>query len=77
MRRSIARLITNPGSRATHFCMLVTAMGSSKLRKTEHSGPKCGQGALWGTKERAKRKSKKIRRERWKAEIREGSAETR
>jgi hypothetical protein len=34
----------------------------NKVRKTEHSGPKRGRDALWGTKYEAKSGSRKIRR---------------
>jgi hypothetical protein len=33
-----------------------------KVKKTEHSGPKRGNGAHWGTKSEAKQGSRKLRR---------------
>jgi hypothetical protein len=45
-----------------------------EARKTEHSGPKRGNGAYWGYKCEAKRESNRIRRENWKREIRDESA---
>jgi hypothetical protein len=41
-----------------------------EARKTEHSGPKCGNGAYWGYKWEAKKESNRIRRENDKREIR-------
>jgi hypothetical protein len=41
-----------------------------EARKTEHSGPKRGNGAYWGYKWEAKRESNRIRRENAKREIR-------
>lgn len=41
---------------------------SIRIRKAEHSGPKKGQGALWGRKKEAKSGSNKIRREQGKCE---------
>lgn len=38
-------------------------------KKTEHSGPKRGQGAYWGSKWEAKRKSSRARRKNWQREI--------
>jgi hypothetical protein len=38
-----------------------------EARKTEHSGPKRGNGAYWGYKWEAKRESNRIRRENAKA----------
>jgi hypothetical protein len=38
--------------------------------KTEHAGPKHGQGAYWGRKKIAKRKSGTARRQNWQREIR-------
>jgi hypothetical protein len=46
-----------------------------EARKTEHSGPKRGNGAYWGYKCEAKRESNRIRRENWKREIRDESAQ--
>lgn len=43
---------------------------SQTAMKTEHSGAKHGQGAYWGPKWEAKKKSSRIRRENWKREIR-------
>ena len=42
---------------------------SVRVRKTEHSGPKRGQGAYWGPKWVAKAGSNRIRREQGKAEV--------
>ena len=42
---------------------------SVRVRKTEHSGAKKGQGAYWGPKWVAKAGSNKIRREQGKAEV--------
>lgn len=47
-------------------------MGSD-AKKTEHAGPKRGRGAFYGPKAEAKRQGKRVRRSRWKQEIR-GSA---
>ena len=44
---------------------------SSRVSKTEHAGPKKGQGAHWGRKKVAKAGSKRVRRERGKEEVRE------
>jgi hypothetical protein len=41
-----------------------------EARKTEHSGPKRGNGAYWGYKWEAKKESNRIRRENAKREIR-------
>jgi hypothetical protein len=41
-----------------------------EARKTEHSGPKRGNGAYWGYKWDAKKESNRIRRESAKSEIR-------
>jgi hypothetical protein len=41
-----------------------------EAKKTEHSGPKRGNGAYWGYKWEAKKESNRIRRENWKREIR-------
>jgi hypothetical protein len=40
-----------------------------RVQKTEHSGPKHGRGALWGTKYEAKSQSGKIRRRNNKRQI--------
>ena len=40
-----------------------------QAKKTEHSGPKRGNGAYWGYKCEAKKESNRIRRENWKREI--------
>jgi hypothetical protein len=45
-----------------------------EAKKTEHSGPKRGNGAYWGYKWEAKQESNRIRRENWKREIRDESA---
>lgn len=42
-----------------------------EAKKTEHCGPKRGRGAFWGRKLEAKRQSNRMRRERWKREIRD------
>jgi len=41
-----------------------------EAKKTEHSGPKRGNGAYWGYKWQAKKESNRIRRENGKREIR-------
>ena len=41
-----------------------------EAKKTEHSGPKHGNGAYWGYKWEAKKESNRIRRENAKREIR-------
>ena len=41
-----------------------------KVKKTEHSGAKHGQGAYWGPKKVAKKGSKKIRRRDGKKDVR-------
>jgi hypothetical protein len=41
-----------------------------EAKKTEHCGPKRGNGAYWGYKWEAKKESNRIRRENWKREIR-------
>ncbi len=40
-----------------------------EVKKTEHAGPKKGNGAFWGSKRIAKRESSKIRRRTGKLEI--------
>jgi len=45
-----------------------------EAKKTEHCGPKRGEGAYWGYKWEAKKESNRIRRENAKREIREASA---
>ena len=42
---------------------------SVRVRKTEHSGAKKGQGAFWGPKWIAKAGSNRLRREQGKAEV--------
>jgi hypothetical protein len=42
-----------------------------EAKKTEHSGPKRGNGAYWGYRWDAKKESNRIRRENWKREIRD------
>jgi hypothetical protein len=42
-----------------------------EAKKTEHSGPKRGNGAYWGYKWEAKKESNRIRRENWKREVRD------
>jgi hypothetical protein len=46
-----------------------------EAKKTEHCGPKRGEGAYWGYKWEAKKESNRIRRENAKREIREASNE--
>jgi hypothetical protein len=41
-----------------------------EAKKTEHCGPKRGNGAYWGYKWEAKKESNRIRRENAKREIR-------
>jgi hypothetical protein len=41
-----------------------------ETKKTEHAGPKRGQGAYWGYKWEAKKESNRIRRENAKRQIR-------
>ena len=48
-----------------------------EARKTEHCGPKRGEGAYWGYKWDAKKESNHIRRENGKREIRMGLAAAR
>jgi hypothetical protein len=45
-----------------------------EAKKTEHAGPKHGNGAYWGYKWEAKKESNRIRCENWKREIRSESA---
>lgn len=42
-----------------------------EAKKTEHSGPKRGNGAYWGYRWDAKKESNRIRRENAKREIRD------
>ncbi len=44
-------------------------------KKTEHCGPKRGEGAYWGYKWEAKKESNRIRRENAKREIRDAGNE--
>jgi hypothetical protein len=46
-----------------------------EAKKTEHCGPKRGEGAYWGYKWEAKKESNRIRRENAKREIRDASNE--
>ena len=46
-----------------------------EAKKTEHSGPKRGNGAYWGYKWEAKKESNRIRRENAKRDIRAGLSE--
>ena len=46
-----------------------------EAKKTEHCGPKRGEGAYWGYKWEAKKESNRIRRENWKREIRNALAD--
>ena len=48
-----------------------------EAKKTEHCGPKRGNGAYWGYKWEAKEQSNRIRRENAKREIRDGLADPR
>ena len=41
-----------------------------EAKKTEHSGPKRGNGAYWGYRWDAKKESNRIRRENAKREVR-------
>lgn len=40
-----------------------------QARKTEHCGPKRGNGAYWGYRWAAKKESNRVRRRNWKREI--------
>ena len=42
-----------------------------EAKKTQHSGPKRGKGAYWGSKWEAKKESNRIRRENGKREVRD------
>ena len=42
-----------------------------EARKTEHAGPKHGNGAYWGYRWDAKKESNRIRRENAKREVRD------
>lgn len=44
-----------------------------EAKKTEHCGPKRGNGAYWGYKWEAKKESNRIRRENAKREIRDAT----
>ncbi len=46
-----------------------------EAKKTEDCGPKGGNGAYWGRKCEAKKESNRIRREKWKREIRAAIAD--
>lgn len=46
-----------------------------EAKKTEHCGPKRGNGAYWGYKWEAKKESNRIRRENAKREIRGTTAD--
>ncbi|MCC7342223.1 MAG: hypothetical protein IT170_14175 [Bryobacterales bacterium] len=46
-----------------------------EAKKTEHCGPKRGNGAYWGYRWDAKKESNRIRRENWKHEIRAALAD--
>jgi hypothetical protein len=48
---------------------------ANKVKKTEHSGPKRGRGALWGTKIEAKSGSRKLRRRNAKKIVHESLTE--
>ncbi len=47
-----------------------------EAKKSEHCGPKRGNGAYWGYKWEAKKESNRIRRENAKREIRRAAAES-
>jgi len=42
-----------------------------EVKKTEHAGPKRGNGAFWGRKWEAKKQSSRTRRRNWLREIRQ------
>ena len=42
---------------------------ANQAQKTEHAGPKKGQGAYWGRKKTAKKESNRVRRENDKKEL--------
>lgn len=44
-----------------------------EANKTEHCGPKPGNGAYWGYKWEAKKESNRIRRENAKREVRDAT----
>ena len=44
-----------------------------EAKKTEHAGPKKGNGAYWGPKKDAKKESNKIRRRNSRAEFQEAA----
>lgn len=46
-----------------------------EAKKTEHSGPKRGNGAYWGYKWEAKKESNRVRRENAKRDIRAATTE--
>jgi hypothetical protein len=46
----------------------------TKVKQTEHSGPKRGQGAYWGPKRVAKKQSSRARRKNARREIRDATA---
>ena len=46
-----------------------------EAKKTEHSGPKRGNGAYWGYKWEAKKESNRIQRENWRREVRDDTLE--
>lgn len=46
-----------------------------EAKKTEHCGPKRGEGAYWGYQWEAKKESNRFRRENAKREIRDASNE--
>jgi hypothetical protein len=48
-----------------------------EAKKTEHAGPKRGNGAYWGYRWDAKKESNRIRRENWKREIRDAASDVR
>jgi len=45
---------------------------AGNAKKTEHAGPKKGDGAYWGHKADAKRESNKVRREDARRAVRQG-----
>lgn len=49
---------------------------AGNAEKTEHAGPKKGDGAYWGRKAAAKHESDKARRANGRKAVREGAEET-
>ncbi len=46
-----------------------------EANKTEHCGPKRGNGAYWGYKWKAKKESNRIRRQNAKREVRDATSD--